>query len=305
MRRYIVKRILLGILSIIGVSIVVFFAARLSGDVALLLAPMDATQAELDAVRAQLGLDQPMPAQYLVFAQGALKGDFGRSIRYRRPVVEMLLERVSPTLQLTVTAFVISIVLGILLGATCATRRGTWWDSFGKLFGLAGQSMPSFWVGISAILIFSVHLRWLPTGGRGGIENLVLPALVLAWLPVASIMRLTRSAMLDVLDSEYVKLARLKGNSERIVVWKHALRNALVPLAGLSGMQLANLIGGAVVIETVFSWPGMGSLIMDAVTSRDYPLIQGGVFLFSISCVLVNLLVDLSYAIIDPRIRYE
>lgn len=305
MRRFILVRIALGVITLIGVSILIFIAARLSGDVALLLAPQDATQAEIQEIRVRYGLDQPLPIQYFVFVKNALKGDFGRSIRYRQSAMPMVFGRLTATLELVLTAFVISILAGIALGTVSATRSGSWVDRIGKLFALCGQAMPSFWLGIMAILIFSVYLGWLPTSGRGGWRYLLMPAASIAWYSVASTLRVTRSAMLDVMDSEYIKLARLKGAPPRIVIWKHALRNALIPVIGLCGMQLSHMIGGAVIIESVFSWPGLGSLLVEAVYARDYPLIQSGVLVVATLIISINLIVDLLYGVIDPRIRYD
>jgi peptide/nickel transport system permease protein len=305
LKRYILRRVLLGIVTVVGVSIIIFVAARLSGDVALLLAPQEATDEEIQAIRVQLGLDKPIPIQYYIFVKDALKGDFGRSIRYSRPVMEVILSRVPGTVELVGVAFIFSITSGIFLGTISATKRDSWMDQSGKMFALLGQAMPGFWIGIMAILVFAVKLGWLPTSGRGGINHLVLPAFALGWYSIASIMRVTRSSMLDVLDSEYIKMARIKGNPNRVVVWKHALKNALIPVVGLGGMQLTHLIGGAVIVESVFSWPGLGSLIVDAVYARDYPLVQAGVFLISVFFISLNLFVDLLYGIIDPRIRYE
>ena len=305
MRRYLLRRVLLGIVTLIGVSIIIFVASRLSGDVALLLAPQEATDEEIQDIRVQLGLDKPIPVQYYFFVKDALRGEFGQSIRYHRPVMEVILSRVPGTVELVGVAFIFSILSGVLLGTISATRRDSWMDLSGKLFALLGQSMPGFWIGIMAILVFAVHLGWLPTSGRGGISHLVLPAFSLGWYSIASIMRVTRSSMLDVLDSEYIKMARIKGNPQRVVVWKHALRNALIPVIGLGGMQLTHLIGGAVIVESVFSWPGLGSLIVDAVYARDYPLVQACVFLISFFFISLNLIVDLLYGLIDPRIRYE
>lgn len=305
MQRYIIIRVILGFVTLLGVSIIIFVAARLSGDVALLLAPQDATDQEIHEIRVQFGLDQPIPVQYLAFLKNALQGDFGHSIRYRQPAMGLVFSRLNATLELVLSAFVISLTIGIILGTLSATRTGTWIDQSGKLFALFGQAMPSFWVGIMAILIFSVHLGWLPTSGRGGITALILPAVSIAWYSIASTMRVTRSAMLDVLDAEYIKMARLKGASEGVVVWKHALKNALIPVIGLSGMQLSHMIGGAVIVESIFSWPGLGSLLVDAVFSRDYPLIQAGVLFIATIMISMNLIVDLLYGVIDPRIRYN
>jgi peptide/nickel transport system permease protein len=305
MSRYVLRRLALGILTLAGVSLIVFVAARLSGDVTYLLLPPDAPQEEVRNFRAELGLDQPLPVQYLIFLKDVAKGDFGRSLRYKRPVVDLVFSRLPATIELAAGSFLVSAFIGLLFGVTSATRRGAWVDTFGKFFAMLGQSMPNFWLGIMAILIFSVKLGWLPTSGRGGIQHLVLPALTLGWFSAASILRITRSSMLDVLDSDYIKTARLKGNPEWLVVWKHALRNALIPVVSLSGIQLAQLLGGAVITESVFGWPGLGSLILDAVYNRDYPLVQAGVLVTSIIFISLNLIVDLLYGLINPRIRYK
>ena len=305
MRRYALRRFLLGVLCIIGVSIIIFGATRLSGDVTYLMLPEEATQQEVDELRAVLGLDKPIPVQYFIFVKNVARGDLGKSIRYNRPAMEMVLERMPATIQLALAGFVISIVVGLLIGVTSATRRGSLLDTFGKLFALTGQAMPNFWLGIMAILLFSVTLGWLPTSGRGGIEHLIMPAVTVSWFSTAALMRLARSSMLDVLDSEYIKMARLKGNPEWIVVWKHGLRNALIPVVTMGGLQLSMLLGGVVIIENVFSWPGLGKLLVEAIYSRDYSLVQAGVFVTSTILIACNLAVDLLYGVIDPRIRYE
>lgn len=306
MRRYALKRILLGLITILLVSVIVFVASRLSGDVVYLLLPDGATQAEEDLLRKNLGLDKPMPVQYLIFLKGAVQGDFGKSYRYtNRDAMEIVIERLPATILLAGSAFSISIIFGLLLGVFSATRRDTMGDTGAKFFALIGQSMPSFWVSIMAILIFAVKLGWLPTSGYGDLKHLILPAFTTAWFSIASILRITRSSMLDVLDSEYIKMARIKGNPTSIIIWKHALRNALIPIVALAGIQLAHLLGGVVIAETIFSWPGLGSLILEGVSSRDYALVQAGVLVISTAFVSVNLLVDLLYGIIDPRIRYQ
>lgn len=306
MRRYALRRILLGILTVLLVSLIVFVASRLSGDVVYLLLPQDATEEEVASMRAKLGLDKPLPLQYFYFLKGAVKGDFGKSYRYtNRQAIEVVLERLPATIQLAFAAFAISITCGLILGVFSATRRDTLSDTFTKLFALIGQSMPGFWVSIMAILIFAVKLGWLPTSGQGGLKHLILPATTTAWFSIASILRLTRSSMLDVLDSEYIKMARIKGNPRHVIIWKHALRNALIPIVAMAGIQLAHLLGGIVIAETIFSWPGLGSLILEGVNSRDYALVQAGVLVISVTFVTVNLAVDLVYGFIDPRIRYD
>jgi peptide/nickel transport system permease protein len=305
MKRYIIKRLLLGLLTLIGVSMIIFIAVRLSGDPVLLLVSPDATQEEIQKMKIELGLDKPVPVQYVIFIKNSLKGDFGRSTRYRRPALELVMNRLPATIQLALLAFIISITLGITIGVISVTKPGSWFDFLGKTFAMLGQAMPEFWIGIMAILIFSVQLGWLPTSGRGGLVHLVLPSLTLGWYSAASIMRLTRSSMLQVMGSEYIKTARLKGNPERVVVWRHALRNALIPIVAMGGMQLGRLLGGAVIVETVFGWPGLGQLILEAINTRDYSVVQTGVFITSTFFILLNLTVDLMYGIIDPRIRYE
>lgn len=304
MRRYAINRILLGFVTIIGVSIIVFFASRLSGDVVHLLLPDDATKEDEMRLRAELGLDKPIPIQYLVFVKNVTQGNFGKSIRYRLPVVEVILKRLPATLELASAAFLLSILFGVPVGVISATRRDSASDKGGKIFALVGQSMPSFWLGIMAILVFSVWLRLLPTSGRGDMAHLILPATTLGWFSMASIMRITRSAMLDTMDSDFIKMARLKGNPEWVVIWKHGLRNALIPVVSMAGIQLAQLLGGAVIVEAVFGWPGLGSLILEAVYGRDYTLVQSGVLLTSCIFIFLNLTVDLLYGFIDPRIRY-
>jgi peptide/nickel transport system permease protein len=305
MKRYFVKRLWLGLLTLIGVSIIIFTAVRLSGDPVLLLVSGDATDQEIREMKAELGLDKPVPIQYLIFMKNCLKGDFGKSIRYNRPALELVMDRLPATIQLALLAFLVSITLGITIGVTSVAKPGSWFDYLGKAFAMIGQSMPEFWIGIMAILIFSVQLGWLPTSGRGGIQHFILPGITLGWFSAASIMRLTRSSMLQVMGSEYIKTARLKGNTEKVVVWRHALRNALIPIVAMGGMQLGRLLGGAVIVETIFGWPGLGQLIFEAISTRDYSVVQTGVFITSTFYIFLNLAVDLTYGIIDPRIRYE
>jgi peptide/nickel transport system permease protein len=305
MKRYIIKRLLLGLLTLIGVSIIIFIAVRLSGDPVLLLVPPDPTDQEIQQMKIELGLDKPVPVQYFIFAKNCLKGDFGKSVRYRRPALDLVLDRLPATIQLALLAFLVSTLLGIAIGVTSIAKPGSWFDFLGKTFAMIGQAMPEFWIGIMLILIFSVQLGWLPTSGRGGIQHFILPSITLGWFSAASIMRLTRSSMLQVMGSEYIKTARLKGNPEKVVVWRHALRNALIPIVTMGGMQLGRLLGGAVIVESIFAWPGLGQLIFDAITTRDYSLVQCGVLVISTFYIFLNLVVDLLYGIIDPRIRYE
>lgn len=305
MKRYALKRLALGLLTLIGVSIIIFAAVRLSGDPVLILLSPDASEAEIKKARNELGLDKPLPAQYVIFMKNSLKGDFGLSTRYHLPALELVAKRLPATIQLALLAFAVSVMLGLTIGVISATKPGSWLDLSGKTFAMLGQAMPEFWIGIMAILIFSVKLGWLPTSGRGGLSHLILPSLTLGWFSAASIARLTRSSLLQVMGSEFIKTARLKGNPERVVVLGHALRNALIPIVAMGGMQLGRLLGGAVIVETIFGWPGLGQLILEAINTRDYSVVQTGVFITSTIYILLNLAVDLTYGVIDPRVRYE
>lgn len=304
MARYLIRRIILAFVTIIGVTIVVFIASRLSGDVIYLILPQDATEAEAQALRVKLGLDQPIWIQYIRFVEGAVRGDFGESIRYQQPAMGIILDRVWPTIMLVSTAFLLAAAIGITFGIAAARWQGRWPDRTIRVLAVFGQSMPNFWTGMMAILIFAVWLGWLPTSGSRGLVYLIMPATVLAMFTAAAILRMTRTAMLETLDTEYVKFLRMKGVPERSVWWKHALRNSLVPLLALSGVQLANMLGGAVIVESVFSWPGLGSMMVEAVASRDYPLIQAGVIITSTFLVTLNLTIDMLFGVIDPRVRY-
>jgi peptide/nickel transport system permease protein len=305
MRRYALKRMFLGILCVLGVSVIIFVATRASGDVTYLLLPFDATEQERDFLRAELGLDKPIPIQYVIFIKRAVRGDFGESTRYQQPAMGLILQRMPATLELIGAAFFITLIFGLPMGMASALRRGSLVDLSCRGFALLGQGVPPFWMGIIFILIVAVQLRLLPASGRGGIDQLILPAVTLSWYSVAAIVRLTRSAMLDVLDSEYVKMARVKGNPEWLVIGKHALKNAAIPIITMAGLQVPRLIGSAVIVEIVFGWPGVGKLMLEAVNARDYPVVQAGVFLTSAIVILVNLAVDLAYGLLDPRIRYK
>lgn len=305
MRRYVLKRVLLGIITIWGVSIIVFVVARLSGDVARLYAPANASAEQLDMIRARFGLDKSIPVQYWVFIKNAVQGDFGTSVTFGRPAMEIVLKRIPATLQLGLAAFVLGNVIGILLGVLAAINRSKWVQWGAQSFALLGQAVPGFWLAVMLMMIFAVRLGWLPTSGMGELKHMVLPVISLTWFSVAFVMRITRSAVLDTLDSEYVKLARIKGNPERVVIIKHALRNALIPVVMLMGMQLAMLVGGAAFIETVFRWPGIGILMVNSISNLDYPLIQAITLVTSAALVFTMLLVDVLFVYLDPRIKYE
>jgi len=303
MTRYVVRRIVFGLIALAGVVAIAFVATRLSGDVTYLLVPYDASAAEIAAVRARHGLDESLPVQLYAYATNVLRGDFGTSIKYEVPALELVLSRLPATLTLALTGFLLAAAIGVTLGVAAAVRRGTGIDTVASLFGMIGQAMPGFWVGIMLVLVFSVTLRWYPTGGAGTWRHVVLPAIAVSWFSIAAFTRLTRSAMLDVLDSEYVKLARVKGNPERVVVVRYALRNALIPLVTFAGLNLGALLGGTVVIESVFAWPGVGQLMISAIYARDYPVVQAGVLVTASLFILINLCVDLLYGVLDPRIR--
>ena len=305
MRRYILNRLLLGIVTIIGVSIIVFVVARLSGDAAYLYAPTNASEEVLEAIRAKFGLDKPLPVQYWVFISNAVQGDFGTSIAYGRPAMEIVLHRLPITLGLGLVSFLVGNLIGIALGVLAAINRSKWVQWGAQSFALLGQAVPPFWLAVMLMLIFAVYLGWLPTSGIGGIEHWILPVVALSWFSMSFVMRVTRSSLLDTLDSEYVKLARIKGNSEWVVILKHALRNALIPVVMMMGLQLAMTIGGSAFIETVFRIPGIGILMVTSIADRDYPLIQAITLVTSTALVFIMLLVDIVFAYLDPRIKYE
>jgi peptide/nickel transport system permease protein len=301
---FLFKRLVLAALTIVGVSIIVFFCSRLSGDVTLLIMPSDATVQEIAEVRAKLGLDRPIWTQYVRFVRTAAVGDFGESIKYQVPAFNLVKARIPATVQLASASFLMCVVFGISLGIVAALKHGSYVDWFVRTISIIGQSMPHFWIGLMLILLFAVKLQWLPASGRRGLSYLLMPSVTLALFGIAAIMRVTRSAVLEQLDTDYVRFLRAKGVPEIIVIWKHLLRNALVPVVAMSGVLLATLIGGTFIIEAVFNWPGMGSLVFDSVTGRDYPVIQAAVTFTSVCLVLLNLLVDLIVGVVDPRIRY-
>ncbi len=297
------KRLLQGVISIIGVSIVIFMISRLSGDPVVILLPPEAPQSVIDELRRTLGLDKPLWTQYLIFAQHALAGDFGRSYRWEMPALQLILDRLPATIELAICALVFSISVAVPVGVLSAVHRGSWIDKLARIFAMLGQAMPPFWVGLLLILVFAVELNWLPAFGADSPKHVILPAIALGWYPVAAQTRIVRSAMLDVLDSDYIRLSRSLGTPERQVIWKYALRNAAIPLLTMLGVYFAGMLGGAFVVETIFAWPGVGRTVVEAVFSRDFPVVQAGVLFSSILFVVSNLLVDLSYGIIDPRVR--
>jgi len=304
-KRFIVKRLGYAVLSLLLLSLTIFLLVRLTGDPSVLLVEPGASKEDLAAIRVQLGLDRPIWVQYGQFMSSLARGDLGHSFYYRTPVLELYLSRLPHSLMLAVAAMAFSLLVGIPSGIIAAVRVNRWWDSAGKIFALLGLSLPSFWVGLVMILFFSVYLGWLPSSGSGTALHVVMPAFALGWYFAAAHMRLTRSAMLEVLGSEYVKLARLKGLPEALVIGKHAFKNALIPVLTLAGINLVIMVNVAVVVETVFAWPGVGRLLFEGISFRDFPVVQATVLIGGAMIVIVNFFVDVLYAVIDPRIRYE
>jgi ABC-type dipeptide/oligopeptide/nickel transport system permease component len=304
MLRFVVGRAAQSLLGLLVVTFVVFYAARLTGDPTVLMLSEMATREDAARLRAHLGLDKPLAAQYGLFLSQALQGDLGESTRYRRPVTDVLASRFPASLQLGSVAIVVSLLIALPIGVYSAVNRGTLLDVAGRMFAVLGQSLPLFWLGLILMLILAVWLGVLPAAGRGGLASLILPAMTMGWATTPAIMRLTRSAMLEVLESEYVKLARIKGLPEWRVIWKHALKNALLPVVTFSVLLFAEMIAGAIVTETVFAWPGVGQLLISSVNNRDFPMVQGTVLLLSALFILGNFAVDVLYAYLNPRIKY-
>ena len=307
MGRYITQRLIQGVITVWLVTLGIFCLFRLSGDPVSYLLPPDATKEDRARLIAIYGFNEPLWKQYLVFNQNLLSGRFGPSLRWdSRDGLEVFLSRLPATLQLTSAAMSFSIVVGVALGAMSATRPGSLFDRVGKIVAIIGQSMPVFWVGILLILLFTVALGWLPSAGgmdRLGFKGLILPAVTLGWLFVAAHMRIVRSSMLDVLDSDAIKMVRAKGMPRRIVVWKHAMKNAAIPVFTLFTVNFTQLISGAVVTETIFAWPGVGRLLVDSIFVRDYAVAQAVVFFAATFIVVTNIVVDITYAWLDPRVR--
>jgi peptide/nickel transport system permease protein len=306
MYAYISRRILHSIVTLIGVSLVVFGILRvLPGDPAKMVLPEGASAAQVEQVRRQLGLLEPLYVQYGVFVSSIVRGDFGQSFQFKAPVTAVIAERIWPTVHLATVAFLLTVAVGVPAGIVAATRHRTVFD-YGSIFLAAlGQSLPNFWLGIMMILLFGVALGWLPTSGYQGPSYLVLPAITLATYPIALVARLTRSSMLEVLTKEYVRTARSKGLREGAVVVRHALKNAAIPVVTILGLQIGVLLGGAVITESVFAWPGLGKLAVDSIFQRDFPVIQAILTLAAAVFIVINLLVDLTYTVLDPRIRYS
>ena len=304
MRRFIARRLIQAVAVIFGVSIVTFGLLYATGDPAALLLPLDATPEDHARIRAQLGLDDPLVVQYWRFASGAVRGDFGRSVRQSEPALGLVLERLPATLELTFTAMAIAVVIAIPAGIIAAAKRGTVVDQAAMLIALIGQSMPNFWLGIMLLLLFAVQLQWLPPFGRDGWQNLILPAITLSMYSMARTARLVRSGLIDTLGQDYIRTARAKGLREGLVLRRHALRNGLLPVVTVLGLDLAHLLGGAVITETIFAWPGIGRLAVTAIGARDYPVVQAVVFIVAVAYTAINFFVDVLYAYLNPRVRF-
>jgi peptide/nickel transport system permease protein len=305
MQRYIVVRVVQGIVTLLVLSLAVFLSVHLTGDPAQYLLGPEGTQKDYEQLKRNMGLDKPLPIQYAVFLGNVVQGDFGKSHITGQMARKTLMERFPATLQLAGVAFILTMAVGIPLGIVSAVKRDTVIDQFGKFFAVLGIATPSFWVAIMLILLFGAILGWLPTFGRGGVDHFILPAFVLSWGGIAGIVRLVRSSMLEVLDSEYVKFARVKGLSENVVVYKHALKNAVIPALTFGGLTLAGLLNGSVAIEVVFAWPGIGRLMLQGINQRDFPIIQATVLAAGMFYIVISLIVDILYAYVNPRIRYE
>jgi peptide/nickel transport system permease protein len=300
---FIVRRTTYSLITLLILSFTIFMVVRLTGDPAVLLAEPGARAEDLERIRELWGLNRPWPVQYFSFLQNVATGELGKSFNYRLPVSELYFQRLPNSLKLALAATLISLVLGVPAGLLSAVRVNGVWDNLGKVLGLLGLSIPGFWLGLVLILVFAVWLRWLPTSGAGDWTHIVMPAVALGWYFAASLLRLTRSSMLDVLRSEYIKLARLKGLPEALVIAVHAFKNALIPVLTLAGVNLVVMVNAAVVIEVIFAWPGIGRLLYEGIFQRDFPLVQGVVVMAGFMIVGVNLLIDILYAVIDPRIR--
>jgi len=305
--QYLVKRLLAAVPVLLGISVAVFLMMHLvPGDPAKMMLGELAVQKEaIDNLRRQLGLDDPIPVQYWRFLRGALRGDLGRSVLENQPVARMIWQALPSTIELTLAGLGIAIALGFILGVTAAVRQNSWVDNASMVVALWGVSMPSFWMGLLLIFLFSLKLGWLPATGQGGLERLLMPAFTLGYVASAVIARLVRSSMLEVLRQDYVRTARAKGLADRLVIYRHALKNALIPVVTVLGLQFGALLGGAVVIETVFSRPGIGRLAVTSILSKDFQVTQGTVLMSAVFYTLVNIAVDFSYAFLDPRIRYD
>lgn len=303
MAGFLARRAAEAALSLLGVLTLIFFVLQLSGDLALLMVPAGAAPAEIEAVRRALGLDRPLPVQYLAWLGDLLRFDLGRSLTQHIPVLDIILSRLPYTLQLAGAALLVAVGLGVPAGVALALWRGSWKARILSALVLAGQSMPSFWSGILLILLFAVALRWLPPSGAMEPGAIVMPALALGFLSMATFARVTRTAVLEELSRDYVRTARAKGLAPARIIARHVARNAAIPVITIAAIEIANLLTGAIVVETVFAWPGLGQVTIQAIAARDFPVVQGVVFVGALAAILLNLAADLLYAVVDPRIR--
>ncbi|HEY7031307.1 MAG TPA: nickel ABC transporter permease [Thermomicrobiales bacterium] len=311
MGRYIIRRVLYSLVVLFGVTLLVFITLRLSGDpVQLLLRGGNPSQEDIERLRHALKLDRPLAQQYADFLTSALQGDFGESLRYRTPALNEVLSRMPATIELSVAGYLFALLVAIPAGILAAVKRGGMTDFASRFVGLIGVSFPSFWLGLILILIFSVRLKWLPVSGRGegfvgSAKALILPAVTLGTAYAATLMRLLRSSLLEVLNQDFIRTARAKGLRDRTTIVRHALRNAAIPVITVAGLQIGFLLSGSVIVEVVFSWPGVGRLVVDSIGARDYPIVQAAVVLLASTLIVINLIVDIVYALVDPRIHYS
>lgn len=304
MLNYLLRRLGQSAITVLLVTLIIFVVIRLIGDPTHLMLPPEATEADRQLLRIQMGLDRPIIVQYGMYLLDLVRGDLGISYRFSRAALGVVVEALGPTLILTTSALLVALMIGVPLGVLSAINLDQFVDQFAKIFAVLGQAAPPFLFGLLFIDMFSIRFGWFPTGGYGQISNLILPMLALGWYSAAGIMRLTRSSMVEVLDSEYIKLARIKGVPQRAIVYRHALRNALLPVVTFTALQFGILMGGAVSVEFVFAWPGVGRLMLDSISNLDYTVVQAAVTVGALLFTAINLVVDIVYAVIDPRIRY-
>lgn len=305
MTRFILKRLLETVVVLYLALTAVFVMVRLSGDPILLMVPTDATPEYVEEFRAQMGFNRPLIVQYGAFIAGAVRGDFGQSLRQTAGALSLVIDRIPASLLLTAVAISMALLVSIPIGILSAFNRGRATDKLGTMGAVLAQSIPNFWLGLMLILVFSVFFRWLPTGGMGTWKHLILPAITLAAYSAARITRLTRSSMIEVLQTDYIRTGRAKGLSEAKILWKHALKNAAIPIITITGLQIGVIFGGAVITETIFSWPGLGRLVIQSIYFRDYPTVQASIFVIAGMICLINLIVDILYAVVNPEIRLQ
>ncbi len=304
MRRYILSSLLQALFILLGVFTLVFIMIRVTGDPARLMLSREASVEQIEAFQHKMGYDRPIMVQFIDFMRNAVLGKFGNSLHYRLPALPLILERLPATVELASAALLMAVVVALPLGLIGGSRPGRIWDTLGRAVGLFGQSTPSFWLGLILIIVFAVNLGWLPSFGRGGIKSLIMPAFVLGLGSMGQLVRLTRSAVLEIRSEDYIRTANSKGLQPRIIYYKHVLRNAAIPLVSIIGVHFGYMLGGSIIIESIFAWPGLGGLAAKAISVRDFPLVQAVAIFASLVVVILNFLTDVAYAMIDPRIRY-